>query len=112
VRDVLGVERLAADARAADEHVQPRQPFDRGVELRRVADVVAVGQVEDVHLGSAGTQTGRRGRADPARAAGHERAAPFEVVGVGHRTISIPFRTWGSTRAATTRWDCGDRISY
>ena len=54
VADVLGVERLAAHAGAADEHVEPRQARDGRVELGRVADVVSVGEIEDVGLGPAG----------------------------------------------------------
>jgi 3-oxoacyl-[acyl-carrier protein] reductase len=47
------VQRVAADARCADEHVEARQPRDGGVQLCGVADVVAVCEVEHVRLGSA-----------------------------------------------------------
>ncbi len=92
VGHVLGVQRLAADARRADEHVEPGQRGDRGVQLCRVTDVVAVREVERVHPGAAGTQPlGRRG-ADPALAPGHERDAPFEAVLVRHTRFLYGFR--------------------
>src|SRR5919108_114918 len=46
----------AAFAGAAHEDVEARQRRDRRVQLPRVADVVAVREVEDVHLGAARTQ--------------------------------------------------------
>ena len=45
-------ERLRAGG--ADEDVQSLEAFDSGVELRRVAYVVAAREVEDVNLGTAG----------------------------------------------------------
>ena len=54
VADVLGVQRVAADARCADEHVEARQLRDGGVQLRGVANIVAVCEIEDVDIGPSG----------------------------------------------------------
>ena len=92
VAHVLGVQRLAADSRAADEHVEPRQLLDGRVQLRRVAHVVAVREVEDVHVGASGLQALDDGGADSARAARDERDAAFEVVMVGSCVYFYTFR--------------------
>ena len=67
------------------------EALDGGVELRGVADVVAVREVEDVDVGAAGTEALDRRRADAARAARDQRDASFEVVVVAHGGISIRF---------------------
>src|SRR5207248_3439916 len=80
----LGVERVAADAGRADEDVEPLEAADGGVELRGVANVVAVRQVEDVNLRAVGAQPLGGRSTDPARAARDERDAALEVVVVAH----------------------------
>ena len=91
VAHLLGVQRVTTDTRRADEHVEARQPLDRGRKLRRVAHVVSVREVEDVHLGAAVAKALDARRTDPARAAGDERDTSGEVVVVGSSRICIPF---------------------
>ena len=85
------MQRVAADACGAHEDIEARQPVDGRVQLRRVAHVVAVLEVEDVHVGAALAQQRDGRRADPARAAGDQRDASFEVVVVAHGAFLYGF---------------------
>jgi propanediol dehydratase small subunit len=92
VRDLFGVQRLPADSCTADEHVEPRQPVDRRVQLRRVTDVIPVRQVEYVDLGSTRAHSLDDGCAYAAGAPRDKSDAAGEVVEVGHRVFLYGLR--------------------
>src|SRR3954468_19798938 len=92
VRNVLRVQRVPADPGRAHEHVQARQPLDRRVQLARVAYVVAVREVENVHVCSTVAEPFDDGRSDAARSAGDERGPSLEVVVVAHSAFLYGFR--------------------
>src|SRR5204863_9365526 len=91
VAHVLGVQRVAADTCAADEHVELRQALDGRVQLRGVADVVALREVEDMHVRTPLAKTLHCSSADATRAARDEGDAAGKVVMVGHRLFLYGF---------------------
>ena len=68
-----------------------RQLLDRCVELRGLAYVVALREVEDVDVAASGAKPLDDGGPDSTRTARDERDTAFEVVMVGHRLFLYGF---------------------
>ena len=91
VGHVLGMQRVAADAGRADEHVEPVEPVDGGIQLGRSRARRRRSRGRRRAPRRRRPAAARRRRADPARAARDQRHAPFEVVVVAHRAFLYGF---------------------
>ena len=81
---LLGVERVAADACRAHQHVEAPQLCDGRLDPGGVAHVVPIHEVVHVYVGAARSEPLDGRGADPARAARDERDTARQVVDIGH----------------------------